>query len=286
MALKVIGAGLGRTATFSLKFALEHIGFGPCYHMSEVFAGSRRNIPLWLDVVAGRPDWDEVFAGFQATTDYPACSYWRELADRYTDAKVILTVRDPDSWFDSVSETIFSDRMMASLAGSPTEVMMNGVIFEAFGEKVRDRAWMTDWFRRRNQEVINALPADRLLVFEAKHGWQPLCDFLGVPVPSASTAGMSSGAPLMSTAACLRIRKSLRNLRGPTSNNSRPRPSPARTSRAVPLVQSCGDGGVSGRGSAVLRDAPQCHNQRCAPSHSGDGARPVRASVGRDVPWR
>ena len=101
MTLKVIGAGLGRTATFSLKFALEHLGFGPCYHMSEVFAGARRNIGLWLDVVAGRPDWDALFEGFQSTTDYPACSYWRELADHYPDAKVILTVRDPDSWFDS-----------------------------------------------------------------------------------------------------------------------------------------------------------------------------------------
>jgi len=108
MALKVIGAGLGRTATFSLKFALEHLGFGPCYHMAEVFAGGRRNVPLWLDVVGGNPDWDAVFAGYQSTTDYPACTYWRELTALYPDAKVILTVRDADTWFDSVSETIFS----------------------------------------------------------------------------------------------------------------------------------------------------------------------------------
>ena len=111
MAVKVIGAGLGRTATFSLKFALEHLGFGPCYHMAEVFAGSRRNVPLWLDVMRGKPDWDAVFAGFQSTTDYPACTYWRELSAFYPDAKVILTVRDADSWFDSVSETIFSPKM-------------------------------------------------------------------------------------------------------------------------------------------------------------------------------
>ena len=101
MALKVIGAGLGRTATFSMKFALEHLGLGPCYHMSEVFAGTRRTVPLWLDVVAGKPDWDALFDGYQSTTDYPACSYWRELADYYPDAKVLLTVRDPDSWFDA-----------------------------------------------------------------------------------------------------------------------------------------------------------------------------------------
>jgi hypothetical protein len=83
MTLAVIGAGLGRTATFSLKFALEHLGFGPCYHMSEVFADARRAVPLWLEAVRGRPDWDAIFEGFHSTTDYPACTYWRELAEHY-----------------------------------------------------------------------------------------------------------------------------------------------------------------------------------------------------------
>ncbi len=185
MTLQVIGAGLGRTATFSLKFALEHLGFGPCYHMSEVFAGGRRNVPLWLDVVAGKPDWNAVFAGYQSTTDYPACSYWRELAAYYPQAKVILTVRDADSWFDSVNETIFSQAMQGSLAGTPLEQMMNGVIFNAFDGKVKDRAFMTEWFKRRNQQVIDALPPERLLVYSPKQGWEPLCNFLGVPVPQA-----------------------------------------------------------------------------------------------------
>jgi hypothetical protein len=185
MSLKVIGAGLGRTATFSLKFALEHLGFGPCYHMAEVFAGARRNVPLWLDVVRGKPDWNAVFAGFQSTTDYPACTYWRELAAFYPKAKVILTVRDADSWFESVTETIFSPKMQGSLAGSPVGAMMQGVIFDAFGGRVNDRAFMTDWFVRRNQSVVDALPRDRLLVFSPKEGWNPLCAFLGVPVPEA-----------------------------------------------------------------------------------------------------
>ena len=184
MALAVIGAGLGRTATFSLKVALEHLGFGPCYHMSEVFAGARRNVPLWLDAIDGRPDWDAIFEGFHSTTDYPACTYWRELVEHYPRAKVILTVRDPDTWFDSVSETIFSDGMQASLRGSPTGDMMQGVIFDAFGERLRDRDFMTEWFIRRNREVIDALPPERLLVFSPKEGWEPLCGFLGVPVPN------------------------------------------------------------------------------------------------------
>lgn len=192
MPLKVIGAGLGRTATFSLKFGLEHLGFGPCYHMTEVFAGARRNIPLWLDVIAGKPDWDSVFDGYQSTTDYPAASYWRELADYYPDAKVVLSVRDADNWFDSVSETIFSDQMHDSLKGTPTEAMMQGVIFDAFGDKLRDRAFMTDWFGRRNQEVIDSLPAERLLVFSPKEGWAPLCEFLEVPVPDTAFPRVNS----------------------------------------------------------------------------------------------
>ena len=185
MALRVIGAGLGRTATFSLKFALEHIGLGPCYHMSEVFAGARRNVPLWLDVVRGKPDWDAIFDGYQSTTDYPACSYWRELAAYYPEAKVILSVRDAETWFESVSETIFSQQMQGRLTGTPTGAMMDGVIFNAFGGRVNDRAFMTDWFKRRNREVIDALPPERLLVFSPKDGWAPLCEFLDVPVPDA-----------------------------------------------------------------------------------------------------
>jgi Sulfotransferase domain len=183
MALKVIGAGLGRTATFSMKFALEHLGLGPCYHMSEVLAGARRNIPLWLDVINGQADWDAIFEGYQSTTDYPACTYWRELVAHYPDARVVLTIRDPDSWFDSVSQTIFSEQMQGSLAGSPAEAMMQGVIFDAFGGHVNDRAFMTEWFERRNQDVIDAVDSERLLVYSPKQGWEPLCVFLDVPVP-------------------------------------------------------------------------------------------------------
>jgi hypothetical protein len=166
-----------------MKFALEHIGLGPCYHMSEVFAGARRNIPLWVDVVHGKPDWDAIFDGFQSTTDYPACTYWRELAEYFPDAKVVLTVRDPDSWFDSVSQTIFSEQMQGSLAGSPAEAMMRGAVLDVFGDRVNDRSFMTDWFVRRNQSVIDALPPERLLVYSPKEGWEPLCAFLGVSAP-------------------------------------------------------------------------------------------------------
>lgn len=192
MALKVIGAGLGRNATLSLKYALERIGFDPCYHMVEVFGGARRNIPLWLNVAAGKPDWDAIFDGYKATTDYPACTYWRELADHYPDAKVVLTTRDPDTWFDSVSETIFSQRMLGSLAGSPVEAMMQGNVLAPFGDRLHDRAFMTEWYVKRNQEVIDTIPSERLLVFHPKEGWEPLCSFLGVPLPEVTFPRINS----------------------------------------------------------------------------------------------
>jgi hypothetical protein len=184
MALEVIAAGLGRNATFSMKFALEALGFGPCHHMSEVFADGRRQVPLWIAASQGHPDWDAIFAGFRSCSDYPSASYWRELAEYYPQAKVVLTTRDPDSWFESVSETIFSERMMGSLRGSPVETMMNGVIFDHFDGDIADRAFMTEWYVKRNREVIDGLPAERLLNFHPRDGWAPLCAFLGVPVPA------------------------------------------------------------------------------------------------------
>ncbi len=183
MALEIIGAGPGRTATFSLKFALEHLGFGPCYHMVEVFRGARRNIALWQDAGDGNPDWDALFDGYRSTTDFPASVYWRELAEYYPESKVLLTVRDADSWFESVSETIMSPRMLSSLEGSPLMAMFEATYLKAFNGKLTDRAYMTGWYRAYNQKVIDTIPAERLLVFHPEEGWEPLCAFLGVPVP-------------------------------------------------------------------------------------------------------
>ena len=184
MALEVIGAGPGRTATFSMKFALEHLGLGPCYHMAEVFAGARRNIPLWQEVADGHPDWDAIFHGYRSVTDNPACVYWRELAEYYPGAKVVLTVRDAHAWFESCIETINSPRMLASLDGSPVRRMLEGTYLRQFGDKVADRAFMTEWYERYNQDVVDTIAPERLLVFHPKEGWEPLCAFLGIEVPA------------------------------------------------------------------------------------------------------
>lgn len=183
MALEVIGAGPGRTATFTMKFALEHLGYAPCYHMVEVFASIRRSLPLWQDVADGKPDWESIFDGYRSTTDFPASVYWRELAEYFPNAKVVLTVRDADSWFESVNETIMSPRMLASLEGSPLMKMFEGTYLKPYGDKVHDRAFMTEWYEAHNKAVIETIAPDRLLVFHPKEGWEPLCQFLGVPVP-------------------------------------------------------------------------------------------------------
>ena len=184
MALEVIGAGPGRTATFSMKFALEHLGLGPCYHMVELFRGARRNIPLWQDVADGKPDWDAIFDGYRSVTDNPACMYWRELSEYYPESKIVLTVRDAESWVESCNETINAPRMLDSLAGSDLMRMFQGTYLRQFGEHIHDPEWMADWYRAYNQDVIDSLPPERLLVFHPREGWEPLCEFLGVPVPA------------------------------------------------------------------------------------------------------
>jgi hypothetical protein len=185
MPLKVIGAGLGRTGTMSLKLALEELGFGPCYHMSEV-AGGNNAFPLWVEAANGRPDWEAIFNGYQSTTDYPACSFWRELAAFYPDAKVILSVRDPAKWFESVNSTIFSPEMSAHLEGMPVREFFEKCVWTEFRSHIGDRAFMIEAFNRHNEAVKREIPKERLLVYEAGQGWAPLCKFLGVPVPAST----------------------------------------------------------------------------------------------------
>jgi len=183
MALKVIGAGVGRTGTLSLKLALEHIGLGPCYHMTEVLGQARKRMPQWFAVVRGAPDWDAIFDGFSATVDYPTCTYWRELAAYYPEAKVILSDRDADSWYTSVRQTIFSPANMAGFLDSPVSEFMRSAVVGPFVDHLDDRDWMIDYFNRWRADVIAGLPPERLLVHRSAEGWEPLCDFLGVPVP-------------------------------------------------------------------------------------------------------
>jgi sulfotransferase family protein len=198
VSLEVIGAGFGRTGTMSLKVALEELGLGPCYHMSEVFENPE-HVELWENAARGKPiDWEELFRGYRATVDWPGAAFYEELMERYPEAKVILTVRDPEKWYESTVNTIYNIQKVASsplfsFAGlfvprlrhmKRVALMASNLAWEdMFDGKFEDRRYAIEVFDRWNEEVKKRVPAERLLVYEVIEGWEPLCDFLGVAVP-------------------------------------------------------------------------------------------------------
>lgn len=182
MTLSVIGAGYPRTGTSSLKIALEQLGFGLCHHMREVIMDPA-SAALWVAAADGHPDWDRIFKGFQSCTDAPACSFWRELIEVYPDAKVLLSVRDADDWFESTQATVMGPHMIDMTTQGPLKEFFDKLVYREFGEGIHDRDFMVDKFKRHNAEVIATVPKERLLVFDVKEGWEPLCAFLGVEVP-------------------------------------------------------------------------------------------------------
>lgn len=184
MSLKVVGAGFGRTGTVSLKVALEQLGFGPTYHMSEVFQNPP-HLQMWIDAADGKPDWDKLFDGYQSSVDFPACSFWKELYKANPGSKVLLSVRDPEQWFESTQITIANPRFMDGIKGTKFEELNAKAIWPQFNGKIHDRDNMVAAFKRHTEEVKAAIPAEDLLVYDVREGWEPLCKFLGVPVPDA-----------------------------------------------------------------------------------------------------
>jgi hypothetical protein len=195
--VKVIGAGVGRTGTLSLKAALEQLGFGPCFHGRHVL-DHRDRLPLWMAAASGEPvDLALLFDGYTSSMDWPGAAFWRQLVfDVYPDARVILTVRDPGSWYDSVARTIypmFGSRTEARAAEARAVVpgldvmtdFTRRLIWDGpfFGGRFEDRDHAIAVFRAHNAAVHREVPADRLLVCGADVGWTTLCAFLGVPVP-------------------------------------------------------------------------------------------------------
>lgn len=203
VAMDVIGVGFGRTGTASLKLALEQLDFGPCYHMTEVM-DRRDRIRQWRRVAEGqRPDWPEIYRGFRSTLDWPGVAYWRELVAAFPEAKVILTVRDPQRWYESAFNTVFRfpmrrhnhmERLLYAFLGavnpraSELPRMLDAAVWrrqfeDRHFDRPEDRAFAIEAFERHNAQVQESVPADRLLVYRVDQGWEPLCSFLGVPVP-------------------------------------------------------------------------------------------------------
>lgn len=211
--MEVIGAGFGRTGTASLKAALEQLGFDPCYHMFEVLAAPERMKDWQHAVEGGDVDWDSVFAGYRATVDWPGAAFWRSLVEYYPQAKVVLSVRDPHRWYASTYNTIYQlairetappemdeaqwQQFRDALLPTIREMIWDGT----FGARFEDEAHAIDVFERHNAEVRRAVPANRLLVYQAGDGWEPLCDFLGVDMPSEPYPQVNETGALAATVA-------------------------------------------------------------------------------------
>jgi len=176
----------------SLKLALEAIGLGPCYHMVEVFKNP--DAPNWWYEAALDPanaNWARIFQGYNSTVDWPNATFYKELAAAYPDAKVVLTERDPDDWFESTQATIFAEREGMD-PNAPFPRMIGKVIFELFDGRMHDKDRLISVYRAHNAEVRAVIPPDRLLVYHVADGWAPLCDFLGVQVPDGETPKVNS----------------------------------------------------------------------------------------------
>ena len=196
MSLKLIGAGFGRTGTLSLKFALEKLGLAPCYHMMEVLAHKDFR-EYWASAARGEtPDWDVIFDGYQATVDWPGATYWKELAEYYPDAKVLLSVRGGEGWYKSVMNTIYGAENRARFevlpADHPRRVMIDRIFKTTFDGQIEDKDHAISVFNKHNELVKETIPADRLLVYEVGSGWDPICEFLGVPVPDEAYPNSNS----------------------------------------------------------------------------------------------
>jgi len=184
MEIAVVGAGVGRTGTHSLKIALEQLVGGRCHHMVEIL-GDPSQIPAWMDAIDGQPvDWPAMLSNYRTIVDWPGAAFWPELSKAFPDALVLLSVRDPESWYRSASNTIFLafDHMPPELV--PWMDAVRRLLGERFSDRLDDPTAMMDAFVRHNDAVRAAVPASRLLEWTAGDGWEPICDRLGIPVPA------------------------------------------------------------------------------------------------------
>ena len=184
MTLQLVGAGLGRTGTHSLKTALERLMGGPCYHMMEVFAHPE-HIPVWRAAATGDPpDWDALFDGYVAAVDWPVASFWRDVSEAMPDALVLLSTRaDGATWWQSASQTIFAINDAPAAPPDDFRDMWEAIATHRFTPAYREREAALEAYQRHNDEVRRECPPERLVEWQPGDGWEPLAKALGVPVP-------------------------------------------------------------------------------------------------------
>ncbi|HEX4863070.1 MAG TPA: sulfotransferase [Acidimicrobiales bacterium] len=184
MGLKVVGAGLGRTGTHSLKLALEQLLDGPCYHMVELFPRPE-HVPLWHAAVQGRePDWAEMLEGFVAAVDWPAAAVWRELHVAFPDSVVLLSVRDDsEAWWRSFSQTILQVMEQGPVDGMSDWYSMSVDMLGRLTSRYAEHDAAIAAYESHNQAVRDSVSPERLIEWRPADGWAPICTVLGIPEP-------------------------------------------------------------------------------------------------------
>ncbi|MBS0125644.1 sulfotransferase family protein [Thetidibacter halocola] len=183
MSLSVIGAGFGRTGTDSLKSALNILGYGPCHHMHEIMASEVQQ-QRWLTKAVGENiGWDSLFEGFNCAVDWPSARYWEELAALYPEAKVVLTHRSPESWWNSYSKTILPALMRFREQQDQPSMAWLVVGADYFEGRPDDKDFVLERYADNIARARSSVAPDRLIELELGNGWDALCAGLGVPVP-------------------------------------------------------------------------------------------------------
>ena len=199
MPIKIAGTGLGRTGTYSLKLALEHLGFGKCYHMTELFQYPEGVRHFRLAERGDKINWENIFSEYNSTVDYPGARYFEQITKHYPEAKVIHTYRNSDEWYESAVRTILAARNLkfgqyvkfAALFpfSSNIQKRLNAFLFSRklialeFGKDYSDKKKITGKYEKHTENVIKKINPNRLLIYNVSEGWEPLCRFLNVPVP-------------------------------------------------------------------------------------------------------
>jgi len=184
MTLKVIGTGFGRTGTDSMREALTMLGFGPCHHMFEINNNDEQR-RLWRALAKGaKPDWERLFEGYSSCVDWPSAFYWRELIKVYPEARVLLTYRTPESWWESFENMILAVKGMGE--PDPDSLAATLVAEQVFGGRPDDKAHAIETYRANVEDVLATVPPGRLLVHRLGDGWPSLCAHLGASQPSES----------------------------------------------------------------------------------------------------
>jgi Sulfotransferase domain len=209
--MRVVGAGLMRTATTTQMFALERLGFSPCYHMRDVLADLEGQLPLWEAAADGAADWERTFGDALSTVDWPSARYYRELMEHYPEALVVLSVRPAADWVESMKRTVwaiyFGDSPMQYLNGARASVdelwrrylaLMRRITWEPGGAlaggDIESDSGLAAAMERWNEQVRRDVPPERLLVWDPAEGWDPLCAFLGVEVPDEPLPRLNDSA--------------------------------------------------------------------------------------------